>query len=293
MKEQPLGTVKSILIIVTTFLCVVIVILTSPILYLISRVINYIGTNTVRVRNGRVQTPVVTFEHPQTKRRVVFVGTMHSGLASYYRELQSIIETHSDSIVLYEGGPPGWSKRLEDLTPAEVEAIYWCRRDTIRKTYNALRMGLVYQQDGITYRDTWISNDLPPLETIRLELEYGLSPKDSMARIVKSRRLENMFLVNMPTIFYILPLIKYKIKKVRDRFHIAETVRNEVALKGIFAHSTDKDIVTIWGAKHIDGFGKGLRAAGFREIARTWHTCYVNQRFPFKEPSLRAITQDR
>jgi hypothetical protein len=263
------------------------------------KIINYIGTDAVRVRGGQVQTPVVTFQHPETKREIIFVGTMHMALPAYYKELQEIIDSHESSIVLYEGGAKrDWQRLQSDPAPEEKKSLRWLYDREDQEDTNTRVLGLQNQSDGLRYEDDWQSNDLTPTEVIRLGLEYGYIPDQETGTDtskVNERILGkslNHALINMPLIFRLSAINRFFSDEERDRQHFIETIRNDTAVEMIFDCAKEKDVVTIWGAQHIIGFGKAFRQHGYVEIDRSWHTGYRNQKFPDPETEVQPETQD-
>ncbi|KXK07833.1 MAG: hypothetical protein UZ21_OP11001000893 [Microgenomates bacterium OLB22] len=149
-------------------------------IFVLPRLLNYIGSEANRVRGGQLQTPVVMFQHPETKRQITFVGVMHVGMPQYYQELLDIIQAHEGYTILHEGRTSNeWDELSSgaDLRNEEKEALGYYERVDATRTCMQEGLHLQEQDEGIVYDPKWQSNDLEPIDFLRLGLKHGFVPK--------------------------------------------------------------------------------------------------------------------
>ena len=103
MKEKKMGLPKALFVLfVASFILVGILIL-YPFWRLFVLAVNLIGVKGIRNTNGNIETPVVFYENPETKRKVVFIATIHLAEAEYFAALQRLIESLAGYEILFEG----------------------------------------------------------------------------------------------------------------------------------------------------------------------------------------------
>lgn len=257
--------------------------------------INYFGNGHVRKRHGEVQVPIVTYEHPKTKKTVVLVGTIHFAEEEYYSALEDLVdvfEIEKKYVVLYEDGSPADPGRYKE--PPESKPDIEITEEAFR------RLGIKYQhEDVFEIKPTWIRTDMCMEEIDALLIRRGLSeyvspyyfendndymsecfiyrpeenrtPEEIEEEIHTQCLTMNKFLSELP----LLGMINFMDKRAREHEEIIVDLRDQVAFNGIMHHLQYHDgAVSIWGAAHLPGIGEKLKKAGFKETEKVWVTFY-------------------
>ncbi|MFC1608949.1 hypothetical protein ACFL2R_01650 [Patescibacteria group bacterium] len=250
---------------------------------LCSKVANRIGLGYIGNHDGNIQTPVVFYENPETKRRVVFIGMIHIAESVYFSAVQQLIdliESHGECQVLYEMVQPLSDE--EKVSLSEKERIIF--REMTAKIGSVKQLadlvGLQYQKDGLKYRSSWVNTDLRMYELVtafaqRKRVVWGKSnfSLDDVSE-AEAEKVIDFFLKHMVLINYLADLVGFFSPKVKDFNDLILGKRNDVAIQGIRRCIENEDVVTIWGAKHLPGIEKQLKAMGFQESERMWFTAY-------------------
>lgn len=123
----------------------------------------------------RLQVAARTFER-EGSPPVTLVGVAHVGDASFYRELQGVLDAHD--LVLYEGVAPAW-RDVPEGAPDRVRADF--TRARLADAEGALRAAAA---DGLapTTRDRWLGSQP---SYIRRQLELALTDAWGRAAIVE------------------------------------------------------------------------------------------------------------
>lgn len=247
-------------------------------------VVNCIGVNGIRNTGRNLETPVIFYEHPETKKKIVFVATIHFAEPEYFARLQRLIESLSGYTVLFEGVGRLSSEEEQFLTEKEREVArnfeyLW---DGMRKIGDV--MSLQSQRDGLAYNANWVNTDMRLCDVIRLFARYDVRIvkkeknlddvlNDESARIF-FRYVMNALLSRFASTAVILGILALfsRDKRLAKKFIL--DARNEVAVRGINEYLTSRDVATIWGAGHLRGIEKQLKQIGFREVRRKWFVAY-------------------
>ena len=286
MQTKIVGLLKGLRILLTLVLIGLLLLVVSPLWFLFVRLANLIGINGLRRVNGKLQTPVIFYEHPITKRIVVFVATIHLGEPEYFVELQKCIDS------LASGGYKVLFERVQKLTPEEEE----CLTDKERRVSRQLQalfelvqeigkiMSLQHQKSGLTYDAAWINTDVSQYELIQLlasqnvtllKKEKGFEElfNDEVGKLAVRWLVNKLFdgFIAVAVISYVASLFSSNKRRIR---RIILDNRNEVGLRGINECLSRGNVVTIWGAGHLRGIEKSLKDCGFREVRRAWFTAY-------------------
>lgn len=257
-----------------------------PIWFLFATIINLTNRKYARVINGKLQTPVVFYEHPVTKRIVVFVSTIHIAEQSYYAALYKLISSLEGYKILFEG--------VGKLTPEEKRALKKKEKEIslqfdfifrlIRKISEML--SLQGQKEGLFYPPSWINTDIRQSELIRLFVEQNITLIKREKQFEKLLRKKsnrsmikwtvNKLLINLTPIL-VLSLILRRNKRAEKKLILDH--RNIIAVMGINEYLKDSNIVTIWGAAHLPGIEKELLKNGFRKFRKEWFTAYTDRNY--------------
>jgi hypothetical protein len=268
---------------VASFILVGILIL-YPFWRLFVLAVNLIGVKGIRNTNGNIETPVVFYENPETKRKVVFIATIHLAEAEYFAALQRLIESLAGYEILFEGVGELSSQEEQALTEKEhgVARQFDYIFGIMRKASAA--MSLQHQKEGLAYHSDWINTDMRMYDLIRLfarqdirllkkEKDFDDLFSDESVQLLTKWFVNKLFGRFVPVAVIISVLFFFSRDMRLSKKFILEA-RNEEAVRGINAHLAEGDIVTIWGAAHLRGIEKRLKRAGFREIQREWFTAY-------------------
>lgn len=277
MKAEKL--IRSLLI----FLAIIGLLILFPVWLLFVRVINLIGLKEIRSANGKVETPVVFYEHPATKRVVAFVATVHIGEPEYFAGLQRLLESLTGYSILFEG--------VGRLSPEEEQSLTEEERHIANDFDRGFKwvadvcdvMSLQHQKDGLAYSPSWVNTDIRLCDLVRLFAQSGVHflPmekdlklfQDEAGRIVTRWFINKVFgwFAPVAVLAFVLGFFS---KRERKSAKLILNARNEIAFRGITGNLPKGNVATIWGSEHLGGIAKYLKQAGFREVRCEWFTAY-------------------
>ena len=288
MEEKKLGLLKAVLVLFATIVILLGLLAVYPFWLVFVKIANLIGVNGIRNINGKLQTPVVFYEHPVTKRIVAFVAAIHIGEPAYYAKIQKLIDslTLKSYKILFEGIGKMSPQEEETLTPKEQEVAKQFRFvfDLIQKIAEV--MSLQLQKEGLTYASSWVNTDMKLYDLIRsfarknidlvdLNKEKNIDRLSNESGQAIMRWLINKLFNRFVPLSIIFAITTFFSKNKRLAQKLILDDRNKIAVQGINEYLRDSNIVTIWGAAHLAGIEKQLKRAGFREIRREWFTAYT------------------
>jgi hypothetical protein len=190
---------------IQTFLVAVLFAATILAVKVMSLLVKIIGIKALRVRNGKLQTPVVFYEHPVTKRRIVFIGTMHYAEPCYFKRLQKLIGILEDQgyNVLYEEVKKLRKEEKNILTQKEQRILVQLQSLFAMMKVLPSLMSLQYQSQGIAYKQNWINTDITCYEIIRVLAKHNVTQlfgkklsvaeKGALTKQCKSKRFSATF----------------------------------------------------------------------------------------------------
>lgn len=266
-------------------IALVILLAIYPFWLLFAKVVNLIGVKGLRSVNGKLQTPVVFYEHPVTKRAIAFVATIHIAEPAYYAALQKLIDSLRGYKILFEG--TGTLSPQEEQALTEKERSVAGQFDFLFSLTRKLGevMSLQHQKEGLAYTYSWVNTDMRLYDLIRSFAEQDITlvkkKKDfgdlftSEVGRATTRWFVNKLFNRFVPVTVIVAIIAFFSRNKRMAKRLILDARNEIAFQGINEHIESDDIVTIWGAAHLRGVEKYLKRAGFREVRREWFTAYT------------------
>lgn len=300
MKEKKTGLLKALLVLFVAGLILLGLLILYPFWRLFAWTVNLVGVKGIRNTNGNIETPVVFYEHPETKRRIVFIATIHLAEAEYFVALQRLIESLSGYKILFEG--------VGKLSPQEEQALTEKERGVARHfdyIFGIVRkigeaMSLQYQKECLAYESSWVNTDMRMYNLIRLfaqhdvclfkkEKDFDELFGDESAQLFTRWFVNKLFSRFVPVAVIIGVLSFFSRDKRLAKKFILET-RNEEAIRGINVHLAEGDVVTIWGAAHLRGIEKRLKQVGFREVRCEWFTAYHVRDYGLLECLKKMIT---
>ena len=284
MKEKKMGLLKSLFVLFVAGLILIGLLILYPFWRVFARVVNLIGVKGIRNINGNISTPVVFYEHPDTKRRIVFIATVHLAEAEYFTALQRLIESLSGYKILFEG--------VGKLSPEEEQALTQKERKVAEHFYYIFgmmrkigeMMSLQHQKEGLAYDASWINTDMRLYDLIRLFAQHDIRFLkkergfddffgDESAQLFTRWFINKLFSRFVPVAVLTSVFVFFsRNKRLAKRFILK--ARNEEAVHGINKHLAEGNVAAIWGAMHLRGIEKQLKRAGFREVRREWFTAY-------------------
>jgi hypothetical protein len=262
--------------------------------------------STYAKRQGRAfKTPVTTYVHPETGRRVTVVSVMHIGLPSYYSRLREIVKEKeaAGSVVHCEGtGLEGLTPelikqplasttldakvrellaRIPDLTEDEREVLLAMVDVALLMRRRVRELGWVEQMDkegGLPTEPHWHNIDITVIDVIR-----RLGPDTLLYRMRQARKMldwpagntakPNAFRLKLAFLCRATASNKQRIQtKLRTGPYDGVLLerREKIALDGLHAATTD--VVLLWGCMHLPAFEADLLSRGYLQESRTWHT---------------------
>ncbi len=284
MKEKKMGLLKSLFVLFVAGLILLGLLILYPFWRLFAWTINLIGVKGIRNTNGNIETPVVFYEHPETKRQIAIIATIHLAEPEYFVALQRLIESLSGHKILFEG--VGKLSPQEEQALTEKECGVSGHFDYIfglsRKIGGV--MSLQHQKEGLAYDSSWVNTDMRLYDLIRSFAQYNIRLLkkerefddlfgDESAQLFTRWFVNKLFSQLVPLAVIVGTLVFFSRNKRLAKKFILEA-RNEEAVRGIDIHLAEGNVVTIWGAAHLRGIEKRLKRAGFREVRREWFTAY-------------------
>ena len=266
-------------------------------------IVNLVGTEGLRNKDGNLQTPIVFYEHPETKQKVVFIATCHVGEKSYFAELQRFIDSLEGHTILFE--------RVIKMTQKEAFSMNKKERFVFMQLNQLFKMirevgqllSLQYQMNGLSYPETWINTDVRSIDLIRHFAKnkihfskegkkFGSLLEEDASSKMFIKWIVNQIFNRFAAISVLANVAKLfsSNKRKMDVFILGK--RNEVAVQAIHEHLKNGDVATIWGAAHLKGIRKQLCNAGFREVRREWYTVYHKQGDTFLQCVKKLIAEN-
>jgi hypothetical protein len=199
---------------------------------------------------------------------------MHIGEPDYFARIQNIIDGHDGFAVIYEG------LRKSNLKESERAILKGFMLPTPLVVAGKKLLGIIHQNEGLTYRSHWINTDLSARQLARALKKHGVQPLKEVEdhSWCEERPVFTMWVINY-MLSNLIPVLV--LTKGLDRFSrhnkTDDTIihrRNACALEIILSKSTIVDVVTLWGASHLEGIDAGIRSNGFIEEQREWLDVY-------------------
>jgi hypothetical protein len=235
-------------------------------------------TEFLRRRRSDLLTPVRDYVHRDSGRRVTVVSTMHIGEADYYARLRDVVTDREacGATVQCEGSSLlVTNEDREAAAGAAREALDARSRllDLTRQT--APLLGWTFCLDAMPVADTWQIVDISEVEVIerngaevilrharRASLLLDLPDGDAKAvhrfRLMASVGLRAAARVSRSD----------RERRATPTDAVVLHYRTEVALTGL--DDTDRDVVLIWGGRHLPGLDAGLVDRGYVLTSEVW-----------------------
>lgn len=150
-------------------------------------------------------------------------------------------------------------------------------------------MGLQDQKSGLVYKDHWLRTD-----TTMSKFLAGTNPEKLAKTVSASAEMEKKIRELLKSddralygegLLKMLRLTPYltPVMTLLQSFPNADFIggisrkailddRNDIARDAILG--TGNHVVAVWGANHLPGIGRGLKANGFKFKSRQWHPAY-------------------
>ena len=208
-----------------------------------------------RIKHGKLQTALICYQHPETKKRVAILGTFHDGARmSYYFTLKKLIDFFEEKKfkVTYEHVFDDTPKEdfLENLDDSEEANIF----------------------DVVDYKDSWLNADFTASQIERRLVHLGCvnGSNNWIVGLVYGFPISEKTLVLQNFVIKFVALFS---KQLRIFNGVLEHDRNKLAVRGIMqCLQNNNSALAIWGAAHLSGIDNILKSKGFEETKRFWHT---------------------
>ena len=224
----------------------------------------------IRRKNRQIQSPIVKLYNKELDRCVVLIGTCHIGKPEYFKTLTEKINDLEENNykILYERvmGESGNVKTEDDQFNNLNNAI----------TNLCQLMNLQFQAEGLRYKESWINTDFTTAQLEKLLKVNNISVFSSSSMDL-SKYNQNMLKWIIGKCFGLMPFMeKFDfIKSIFSKqYKILVSYRNEIAVEGIKKYIDKNNIVSIWGAGHIDGIIKLLEKEKFIIENKEWITYF-------------------
>jgi hypothetical protein len=245
-----------------------------------------------RTRLAGLQTPVLHYQHPVTRHRIVLVCTVHIGEPAYFAELFALIrdERRHRALVHYEALRKPSPEEMATATAEELAALRALAMVTSRRQVGifARCLGLVHQsaRGALRPRPQWINTDVTRLELVRL-LGAGVDPTgmggfDELPDILNElpARYSAVVVALLRWLIILGPRVSrfaqlpgaHRSSRRWLREDALVDVRNDVAVRAALAAPRSRPLVMIWGLGHGPGIGRALISQGYLLTSTTWHT---------------------
>lgn len=240
-----------------------------------------------RLLDGKLQTPLLEFQHTLTRSKVSLIGAMHVAERGYYDEINKYIaeresaECEADRAKVYYEMVKDWptdAAKSSRALSSFADSSTFLSIAVFRILHKGL--GLVSQQRGVNQQPHWENHDMS-----LQEIAHGLGSA-SVRRDVKAQRMIGRALRLIPP-FLCKPVAAFFMKEMADsaeevwtpRQERTEKVivydRNVVALEALdrLHHiEPNRDAVLLWGDKHIPDLAEGLVDRGYLQSSERWLT---------------------
>lgn len=204
----------------------------------------------VRLRKGNAETARRTYR--RNGRSVLLIGVAHIAEKQFWDELNNFIPTLGYDVHFEGIGKPKTSTKIGGY--AEVADF----------------IGLLDQGRGLNYDPTWRRTDLTFAE---ISEALGAKRMDRMERDAaeladikesgfSTRTLRKVLVV----VLSFMPILPNRV--ILDR-------RNGIAVKHI--EDSANDVCAIWGAAHLPGIERKLRANGWKRAEESWHVTITTE----------------
>lgn len=241
-----------------------------------------------RTRRGSLQVAVDTWTDRDHGRAVQLVGMVHIGDQAFYDQVAQLVADReaAGTVVHYER----IRSDLGDATEVERDLV---QRLRAAQTHGLLAdlMGAQFQLTAMAYQPHWVNTDVTALQVLRAlpdperfvarcERLADVAVDDDARRALRSTL--SVLVRHLPAVTrWTAPMRWGRSARAEDAALVG--MRNQVAVDA--ALSTDRSVVALWGAAHLDGIGAGLQRAGFALTDTMWLTAVEKPRGKHRVPA--------
>jgi hypothetical protein len=230
-----------------------------------------------RVDRDVLQTPVTFYRHPGTGRRITLISTVPVGSGDYYTGLADLITELTDAGAIVHSERP-MLYRLEDLVDhtvsnQETDIIDLMIEEEELVQAGAALLGWRRQVDDLPVQDDWQLHDLTVVQIIRLVgatrlHELVLRRRDELGATVGVGA--DAGLQAAVGIFWRMAAMPATAGRHWPGDDVLVGQRTQSALAA--AAGTDRDIVLLWGIRHLPGLDAGIRGLGFTQTGSQYRS---------------------
>ena len=224
----------------------------------------------IRRKNNQIQSPIVKLYNKELDKYIVLIGTCHVGKPEYFKTLTEKINNFEENNykILYE-------KVMGESENIKIEDDQF---ENLNNTIANLcqLMNLQFQAEGLQYKDSWINTDLTTAQLEKLLKDNSISVFSSKSMDL-SKYNQNVLKWIVRKCFGLMAFAEKfdRIKSIfSKKYKVLINYRNEIAVEGIKKYIENNNVVSIWGAGHIDGIIKLLEKEGFVIKDKEWITYF-------------------
>ena len=244
----------------------------------------------LRLNHSSLQTPVRSYWHPATGRRISLVTVLKAGEAGYYHDLRHTVTTLEQAgTIVYTDD---WPRLLpRDLHAAGLSGIERAALAMLAHAENlhadqVATLGWVCRRDGLPPAAGWQTVDISPLETIR----QGTVSAEHILRVAQDRSAR---WTCSPGVFRLMTTVQLRwAANVTPDMEQATTERLGPVIghrtRHVLAalHATTHDAALLWAPGHLPAMHTDLLSRSYLHAGDLWHTV---GRFPTVPAALRDL----
>ena len=237
-------------------------------------------------RNGNtLEMPIVTMEHPRTKRKGVVFGIIHFWDREYYKK------THCRVLDLEQSGYLILYEMVGKITRAQYSRLSKEEKKIYRGlvgSHHVMKkvaeiIGISLQREELPIGKNWVNTDIRLAELVKriASKNAGVPEKPNMEGDIP-KKIKPFIQWFLSKLIVNIGLITSLTKKDRNEVIVSGEIverRDAIAIKGI-ARFPEQNIATIWGASHLPGIVKGLTEQHGHVILKVeWVPAYTRTYF--------------
>lgn len=222
----------------------------------------------IRTRDGALD--VATDIYVKDDKAIAVMGVCHIADAAFWNGVNRRLSEYENM---------GYSVQYEmvrnDLT--EEQKLKIKGNEGTSKLYEKLAevTGMVAQSKAISYKPHWKNTDITMSQWLKMEksahkvmamISEAAAGFEKIVELGGQERVGRDLRTGlrwMPVVQRIVPRAKQMESALLDK-------RNEIAANAML--TAEGNVVSVWGAGHLEGIGKILRASGYQRESRVWTT---------------------
>ena len=238
--------------------------------------------DTLRYRDGLLETPVYHLTNERTGSQIDFFGMIHIGQPSYYEAVHDLTDAMvraRGSEVHYELVKPASADELAELGLSAEELMNF---SSLINAFGDLILrslpGNTKQMGALHYRPEWQNHDMSYTELVQRMGKPNLKQMVAALRLMQESQREippEVVKFFIRTAFRGLPIIAPLSRILGDRTfrEVIVNQRNHIATNAVrnrLAENPAQNFVMIWGAEHAPGIIGTLESMSYKLTSKYW-----------------------